>query len=92
MKRLYELYKNFKVKYADGTPVICGYTSTHLIGAIQESLPYTFKKPKDESYVDPEYSHVSYRFCYVDESTILKQIKKESFEINENTEDNPGVR
>ena len=79
MEKIYKLYKNSRVKYGEDEVTICGYTETHLIGAIQKSLPYTFKKPKDDSFIDPEYSHVSYTFCYVDESTILKQIKKAFF-------------
>ena len=92
MKRIYELYKNYKVKYEDSEPVICGYTSSHLIGAINSgSLPYTFKKPKDGGFVDPEYTHISYVFCYVDESTILKQQRKESFEDYTETIDHTRV-
>ncbi len=81
MEKIYNLYKGYKVKYDDCSPIIVGYNENMLIGVIQSSVPYSFKRLKNNSYIDPnpEYKHISYRFVYVNESTILKQMREESF-------------
>jgi hypothetical protein len=80
MELIYNKYKDYKVKYKGGSAYVCGYTSSHLIGAIQADLQFTFKKPKNGSFIDTtNYDHISYHFCYIDESTILKQIREEKF-------------
>ena len=80
MEKIYNLYKDYKVKYKGGSAFVCGYTNSHLIGAIQADLQFTFKKPKNGSFIDTtNYDHISYHFCYIDESSILKQMREESF-------------
>lgn len=92
MKRIYELYKNYKVKYAGGTAIVVGYNDSHLIGVIQNNLPFTFKRPKDDSYIDAlDYEHISYWFCYIDENMILKQQKEKRFEEHTKTTDHTGI-
>ena len=81
MKLIYEKYKGYKVKYSDCSPIIVGYSDTMLIGVTQSSVSYSFKRLNNDSYVEPnpDYKHTSYRFVYVNESTILKQMREESF-------------
>lgn len=81
MEKIYNKYKGFKVKYTNCSPIIVGYNENMLIGVIQSSVPYSFKRLKNDSFIDDtvDYKHPSYRFVYVNESAILKQIREESF-------------
>lgn len=88
MELIYNKYKDYKVKYKGGTAYVCGYNDSHLIGAIASDLQFVFKKPKDGSFVDTtNYDHISFHFTYIDESTILKQIKEEKSTIPLKIED-----
>lgn len=82
MKKIYDLYKGMKVEYDECSVYIAGFSDNHLIGATQYPTEYTFKEIKNEEFVDEKYLHVSSRFCYVDESTILKQLKEQPIEDN----------
>jgi len=81
MERIYKEYKDYKVKYDDATVTVVGYNENMLIGVTQSDVPYSFKRLKNDSFIDPnvDYKHPSYRFVYVNESTILKQKREESF-------------
>ena len=80
MKKIYEKYKDYKVKYGDCTAKVVGYNENMLIGVTQSDVPYSFKRLKNDSYVDTaiDYKYPSYRFVYVNESTILKQMREDS--------------
>ena len=90
MKTVYNKYKDYKVKYSDCTAKVVGYNENMLIGVTQSDVPYSFKRLKNDSYVDTtiDYKHPSYRFVYVNESTILKQIREEKFTTPLKIEDN----
>ena len=81
MEKIYNLYKDYKVKYSDCTAKVVGYNENMLIGVTQSDVPYSFKRLKNDSYIDTtiDYKHPSYRFVYVNESAILEQIRKEKF-------------
>lgn len=81
MEKIYNLYKDYKVKYSDCTAKVVGYNENMLIGVTQSDVPYSFKRLKNDSYIDTtiDYKHPSYRFVYVNESTILKQQREEKF-------------
>jgi len=79
MEKIYNLYKGFKVKYDDCSPIVVGYNENMLIGVTQSDVPYSFRRLKNDSFIDSsvDYRHLSYRFVYINESTILKQIREE---------------
>ena len=81
MKKIYEQHKGFKVKYSDCIVMVVGYNENMLIGVTQSDVPYSFKRLKNDSFIEPgvDYKHPSYRFVYVNESAILEQIRKEKF-------------
>jgi N-dimethylarginine dimethylaminohydrolase len=71
-----------KIKYNECSVYIAGFSDNRLIGATQCPTQYTFKEIKNEGFVDEKYLHISYHFCYVDESTILKQLREQTIENN----------
>lgn len=79
MKIVYEKYKDYKVKYSDCTAIVVGHNENMLIGVTQSNVPYSFKRLKNDSFIesDVDYRHPSYRFVYINESTILKQIRED---------------
>lgn len=76
LENLYNKYKELIVAYEDCCPIICGYNGSHLIGAVKGKPISSFRKLNRNTYIEETYKDTAWRYCYVDESTILKQIKE----------------
>ena len=77
--RLYEKYKN-KVVKLDGTyGNVAGFTESNLLLAISESTKSSFsldELDKKEFFIAEEFLEDEYQYSYIDESQIIKYIKK----------------
>lgn len=75
MKNTYELYKDQLVSYPDCELIICGYNDDHLIGATKLKPLASFRKLSKDTHISDNFKDVAYRYVYIDENTVLKQIK-----------------
>lgn len=78
MQRIFEIYKNKEVFQDNLVGVVCGYTDSHLLLAIVDKTTSSFRKaPKRGMYVLPEFDNGHFRYTYVLESTVIKQLGNE---------------
>jgi hypothetical protein len=73
MKILYEQFKDFIIRHPHYEGVVCGYNEEHFLLAIETEDLNFFDKITDDTYIDPQYTHVKYRYAYEDECEILRQ-------------------
>lgn len=75
MQNTYELYKGQTITYPDCELTIVGYNDDHLIGATKLKPLASFRKINKNTYIEEPFKDASYRYVYIDENTVLKQIK-----------------
>lgn len=74
MEELFEQFKDTLIKYPKYQGYVCGYNDYHFLLAVETESTDFFDKIYQNTYVAPEYTHIKYRYVYIDENEILKQI------------------
>jgi hypothetical protein len=76
MEEMYENFKGTLVVHPHYQGIVCGYTDTHFILAVEtKETGKFFRVLKKDIFVEEEYKDQKYRYILEDERTIEKQIK-----------------
>lgn len=74
MKSVFEKFKGLIVENPGYSGVVCGYTDSHIILAVETKNPIKFFRTlKKDFYVEEEFKDPKYRYVFEDERTIEKQ-------------------
>ena len=74
METLFETFKGFEIIHPRYTGIVCGYTDTHFIIAV-ETTDKWFTRVIQSHFMLDEYKDAKYRYTFEDESQIIKQMK-----------------
>lgn len=81
MEEIYEGLKGTLVVHDKYQGIVCGYTDSHYILAVEtKDVENFFRVLKNDFFVEDEYKDSKYRYILEDERTIEKQIKERTWQ------------
>lgn len=75
MEKLFEQFKNMLVVYPKYQGHVCGYNDNHFIVAVETRDDKNFFRKIENPVIMEQYKDTKYRYIFVDESQLLKQLK-----------------
>jgi hypothetical protein len=86
MEKLFEQFKNMLVIYPKYQGYVCGYNDAHFIVAVETRDDKNFFRKMENPTILDEYKDTKYRYVFVDELDLLKQLKNGKLQeaINKN--------
>ena len=75
MEQVFNQFKNMLIKHDKYQGIVCGYTDSHLILAVETKDDKNFFRKMQNPYIMEEYKDVKYRYVFEDERELIKQSK-----------------
>jgi hypothetical protein len=75
MEKLFEQFKNMLIVYPKYQGHVCGYNDAHFIIAVETRDDKNFFRKMENPVIMEQYKDTKYRYIFVDESQLLKQLK-----------------
>ena len=79
MEKLFEQFKNMLVVYPKYQGHVCGYNDAHFILAVETRDDKNFFRKIENPIIMEQYKDTKYRYIFVDESQLLKQLKNDKY-------------
>jgi hypothetical protein len=79
MEKLFEQFKNMLVVYPKYQGHVCGYNDNHFIVAVETRDDKNFFRKIENPVIMEQYKDTKYRYIFVDESQLLKQLKNDKY-------------
>jgi hypothetical protein len=79
MEKLFEQFKNMLVVYPKYQGNVCGYNDNHFILAVETRDDKNFFRKIENPIIMEQYKDTKYRYIFVDESQLLKQLKNDKY-------------
>ena len=79
MEKLFEQFKNMLIVYPKYQGHVCGYNDAHFIIAVETRDDKNFFRKMENPVIMEQYKDTKYRYIFVDESQLLKQLKNDKY-------------
>lgn len=73
MEKIFNQYKHMLITHASYQGYVCGYNDAHIILAVETKDDKNFFRKLQNPFILEEYKNSKYRYCFEDESELIKQ-------------------
>ena len=77
MEQVFNQFKNMLIAHDNYQGVVCGYTDSHIILAVQTKDEKNFFRKMQNPVIMEEYKDTKYRYIFEDERELIKQFNNE---------------